>query len=74
MHLKILHIIYKNNLIKVGMFWSLFSVGNSFRSGFFSKNLPDSGCCQKVYFYLITFLFIHLTFIPVWQHVYKKIL
>ena len=64
MHLKILHIIYKNNLIKVGMFWSLFSVGNSFRSGFFSKNLPDSGCCQKVYFYLISlYFFIYLPYI-----------
>ena len=56
------------------MFWSLFPVGNSFRSGFFSKNLPDSGCCKKVYFYLITLLFIHLTFIPVWRHVYKNML
>lgn len=63
-HLKILHIIYKNNLIKVGMFWSLFSVGNSFRSGFFSKNLPDSGCYQKVYFYLISlYFFIYLPYI-----------
>ena len=63
-HLKILHIIYKNNLIKVGMFWSLFPVGNSFRSGFFSKNLPGSGCCQKVYFYLISlYLFIYLPYI-----------
>ena len=63
-HLKILHIIYKNNLIKFGMFWSLFPVGNSFRSGFFSKNLPDNGCCQKVYFYLISlYLFIYLPYI-----------
>ena len=60
MHLKILHIIYKNNLIKVGMFWSLFSVGNSFRSGFFSKDLPDSGCCQKVYLYSSLYCFIYL--------------